>query len=122
MLSGTDIQDGLVRQVDSPVLWSETIRRLRKDGFETFVEIGTGSVLSGLVRRVDRSASCVAVGGPIRVGNRLWFYYSDRRHWNRPGSAPSEVDMQMGIATLRVDGFASLNAGEQPGSVVTRPC
>ena len=69
--SGTDIQDGLVRQVDSPVLWSETVRRLRTDGFETFVELGTGSVLSGLVRRVDRSASCVAVGGPEQVEKAL---------------------------------------------------
>jgi [acyl-carrier-protein] S-malonyltransferase len=62
--SGAEIMDGLVRHVDSPVLWSETIRRLRGDGFETFVEIGTGSVLSGLVRRVDRSATCFAVGDP----------------------------------------------------------
>jgi len=68
---GEEIRDGLVRQVDSPVLWSETIRRLRADGFDTFVEMGTGKVLSGLVRRVDRSATCYAVGGPEQVEKAL---------------------------------------------------
>jgi [acyl-carrier-protein] S-malonyltransferase len=57
-----DIRDGLIRQVDAPVLWSETIRRMRADGFDTFVEVGTGSVLSGLVRRIDREAVCYQAG------------------------------------------------------------
>ena len=59
---------------------------------------------------------------PLRVGNQLWFYYSDRRHWNRPGPKPKDAGLQrLGLATLRVDGFASLNAGPTPGAVVTRP-
>jgi [acyl-carrier-protein] S-malonyltransferase len=57
-----DVRDGLVRQVDAPVLWSATIRRMLADGFDTFVEVGTGTVLSGLVRRIDRSATCYAAG------------------------------------------------------------
>lgn len=68
----------------------------------------------------DMDYPCVAMGEPIRVGDDLWFYYSDRRHWNRTG-VESGSDTQMGIATLRVDGFASLNAGAEPGTVVTRP-
>jgi len=60
--SAADVRDGLVRQVDAPVLWSDTVRRLREDGFDTFLEVGTGSVLSGLVRRVDRSATCHPAG------------------------------------------------------------
>jgi [acyl-carrier-protein] S-malonyltransferase len=60
--SSDDVREGLIRQVDAPVMWSETIRRLIADGFDTFVEIGTGSVLSGLVRRIDRSASCYPAG------------------------------------------------------------
>jgi len=59
---GADVCDGLVRQVDRPVLWSATIRRLLDDGFDTFVEVGTGSVLSGLARRIERSATCFAAG------------------------------------------------------------
>ena len=58
----TDVCDGLIRQVDAPVLWSEIVRRLRSDGFDTFVEVGTGNVLSGLVRRIDRDAVCYQAG------------------------------------------------------------
>ncbi|MEJ2581164.1 MAG: ACP S-malonyltransferase [Acidobacteriota bacterium] len=57
-----EVSDGLARQVDAPVLWSETIRRLRADGFDTFVEIGTGNVLSSLVKRIDRDAVCYQAG------------------------------------------------------------
>lgn len=54
--------DGLVRQVDAPVLWADTIRRMVSDGFDTFVEVGPGKVLSGLVRRIHPDATCYAAG------------------------------------------------------------
>ncbi len=54
--------DGLVRQVDAPVLWSEIVSRMLGDGFDTFVEVGTGKVLSGLVKRIDREATCYPAG------------------------------------------------------------
>jgi [acyl-carrier-protein] S-malonyltransferase len=57
-----DVRDGLIRQVDAPVRWSETIRRMRADGFERFIEVGTGKVLSGLVARIDRDAVCHEAG------------------------------------------------------------
>jgi [acyl-carrier-protein] S-malonyltransferase len=57
-----DVREGLVRQVDAPVLWSEIIRRMRADGFDTFVEVGAGNVLSGLVKRIDRDAVCYQAG------------------------------------------------------------
>jgi [acyl-carrier-protein] S-malonyltransferase len=57
-----EVCDGLIRQVDAPVLWSEIVRRMRADGFDTFVEVGTGSVLSGLVKRIDREAVCYQAG------------------------------------------------------------
>ncbi len=56
------VRDGLIRQVDAPVLWSEIIRRMLADGFDTFVEVGTGNVLGGLVRRIDRNAACYPAG------------------------------------------------------------
>lgn len=56
------VREGLIRQVDAPVLWSEIVRRLIADGFDTFVEIGTGQVLSGLVRRIDRKMTTYAAG------------------------------------------------------------
>jgi len=57
-----EVRDGLIRQVDAPVLWRATIERMRADGFDTFLEVGTGTVLSGLVRRIDRDARCLAAG------------------------------------------------------------
>ena len=57
-----DVREGLIRQVDTPVLWAEIVRQMRAEGFDTFVEVGTGSVLSGLVRRIDRDAVCFPAG------------------------------------------------------------
>lgn len=56
------VRDGLVRQVDAPVRWTQTVRRMVAGGIDTFVEIGAGNVLSGLVRRIDRSATCYQAG------------------------------------------------------------
>jgi [acyl-carrier-protein] S-malonyltransferase len=60
--SAGEVREGLTRQVDAPVLWSAIVRRLRADGFDTFVEVGTGSVLCGLIRRIDRDAVCHPAG------------------------------------------------------------
>ncbi len=59
---GTEAMEGLIRQVDSPVLWTETIRRMRADGTDTFLEVGAGTVLCGLIRRIDRGARCAPAG------------------------------------------------------------
>jgi len=60
--SPDEVRDGLIRQVDAPVRWRATVERMRADGFDTFLEVGTGNVLSGLVRRIDRQARCLAAG------------------------------------------------------------
>ncbi|HEX8473613.1 MAG TPA: ACP S-malonyltransferase [Pyrinomonadaceae bacterium] len=49
--SGVDARDALVRQVASAVRWRESVEVLSREGVETFVEIGPGKVLSGLVRQ-----------------------------------------------------------------------
>jgi [acyl-carrier-protein] S-malonyltransferase len=48
----------LIRQIVSPVRWEESIRCLLSDGFDLFYEIGAGRVLRGLLKRIDRAASC----------------------------------------------------------------
>ncbi|HYX29948.1 MAG TPA: ACP S-malonyltransferase [Pyrinomonadaceae bacterium] len=58
---GIDVRDSLIRQVSSPVRWLESVEFLIKQGVQTFVEIGPGKVLSGLVRQIDRSVRCVNV-------------------------------------------------------------
>jgi [acyl-carrier-protein] S-malonyltransferase len=60
--SADDVRNGLIRQIDAPVLWAQTVANLVADGFDTFVEIGAGNVLSGLVRRIHRPAKCYAAG------------------------------------------------------------
>jgi [acyl-carrier-protein] S-malonyltransferase len=60
--SPEEVRVGLVRQVDAPVLWSAIIRRMLGDGIDTFIEVGTGSVLCGLIRRIDRNAACHPAG------------------------------------------------------------
>lgn len=51
----------LLRQVASPVRWIEVIERLVALDIRTFVEVGPGRVLSGLVRRIDRDTQCFHV-------------------------------------------------------------
>ena len=47
-------RDALVRQVDSPVRWHPLVERMIADGHTTFVEVGPGRVLTGLLRRMKR--------------------------------------------------------------------
>ena len=59
--AGGEARDALVRQVSSPVRWQETIELLLQEGVGTFVEVGPGKVLSGLVRQIQREAICLNV-------------------------------------------------------------
>ena len=56
--------EALIRQVVAPVRWEDVVRRLIADGVTTFVEAGPGGVLSGLVRKIDRSVSAACVHDP----------------------------------------------------------
>jgi [acyl-carrier-protein] S-malonyltransferase len=53
-----------VEQLTAPVRFTQAVRALVKDGVDVFVEIGPGQVLSGLLRRCDRSLRTVSVGDP----------------------------------------------------------
>jgi [acyl-carrier-protein] S-malonyltransferase len=54
----------LVEQLTAPVRFTQAVRGLVKDGVGMFVEIGPGQVLSGLLRRCDRSARAISVSDP----------------------------------------------------------
>ena len=64
---GSDARDALIRQVASPVRWQELIERMANDGFDTFVEIGPGKVLSGLARRIRPELKTVQVSDPAGI-------------------------------------------------------
>jgi [acyl-carrier-protein] S-malonyltransferase len=56
--------EALVQQVSAAVRWEDSIRRLASDGVTTYVEVGPGTVLSGLIRKIHRDATVAAVGAP----------------------------------------------------------
>lgn len=59
--SAAAARDALIRQVTGAVRWSESIAALVTAGVDTFVEVGPGKVLCGLLRQIDRSRICVNV-------------------------------------------------------------
>ena len=56
-----EAREALVRQVCQPVRWEESIREMISLGVSHFVEVGPGNVLSGLVKRIDRSVKAISV-------------------------------------------------------------
>ena len=56
-----EAREALIRQVSLPVRWEESMRELIEQGVTTFVEVGPGRVLSGLLRQIDRSVHCFHV-------------------------------------------------------------
>ncbi len=52
--SGAEARDALKRQVSRPVLWQDSMDRLRAEGVTHFVELGSGKVLAGLLKRISR--------------------------------------------------------------------
>lgn len=64
---GHEARSLLVRQLTSPVRWSASIRRMLDRGVDRFAELGPGTVLCGLNRRIARGSECVSVSGPHDV-------------------------------------------------------
>ena len=55
------IKNALIRQLYSPVRWTETVQFLAAQGVENAVEAGPGKVLQGLIKRIDKSINCQSV-------------------------------------------------------------
>jgi [acyl-carrier-protein] S-malonyltransferase len=53
-----------VAQISSPVRWEEVVRRLASEGVTTYVDVGPGTVLTGLVKKIHPQATIVNVGSP----------------------------------------------------------
>jgi [acyl-carrier-protein] S-malonyltransferase len=68
-----EIRGLLVRQVYSPVLWQDSVEWLIAAGVDTFVEIGSGSVLAGLIRKIDKNVKVININSleSIQTVNEL---------------------------------------------------
>ena len=63
-----DLLGGLTMQVSRSVRWEESMQRLLADGIDTFIELGSGDVLGGLMRRIDKSARTISVSDSRTLG------------------------------------------------------
>ena len=72
-----EIKQLLLEQLYSPVRFEQSIRNMIDQGIEAFVEVGTGSVLSGLVRKIDRSVKTFSVQDEKTFEKFLTWYKED---------------------------------------------
>jgi len=73
--SGDEARNALKRQVSHPVLWYESMGILEKEGIELYIELGSGKVLSGLIKRIGRrwasSPATFNIDGPESLKSAL---------------------------------------------------
>lgn len=65
--SADDCREGLVRQVSAPVRWLQVVETLVREGVDTVIEVGPGTVLSGLVKKVDKGLRVLNVEDPASL-------------------------------------------------------
>lgn len=65
----SDAVEALVAQVSSPVRWEDVVRRLALEGVTTYVEVGPGNVLSGLVKKIHREGAVARFSDPDDLGS-----------------------------------------------------
>jgi [acyl-carrier-protein] S-malonyltransferase len=66
---GDEAREALIRQITAPVRWEDSIREMIEQGVNTFVEVGPGRVLSGLLRQIDRSVHSFNVEDEASLAN-----------------------------------------------------
>lgn len=67
VITAAEVRDGLTRQVSRTVRWTALVERMIADGLGTFVELGPGAILSGLIRRIDRNVERLAAGDSAAI-------------------------------------------------------
>jgi [acyl-carrier-protein] S-malonyltransferase len=65
------LRDALIRQVTGAVRWTESMQLLIAEGVTTFIEVGPGKVLCGLLRQIDRNQKCAQVEDPASLEKLL---------------------------------------------------
>ncbi|MDK1027970.1 MAG: ACP S-malonyltransferase [Anaerolineae bacterium] len=69
MNTKTELQEDIKSQMHSRVRWTESVQEMLKSGTKAFLEIGTGNVLIGMIRRIDSTVVRHALGNPIDFSN-----------------------------------------------------
>jgi [acyl-carrier-protein] S-malonyltransferase len=69
--AAADVKPSLIRQVASPVRWTDCVRRLADGGADVFVEVGPGRVLTALVKRIVDDARAFSVEDPASLDKTL---------------------------------------------------
>lgn len=69
--TGDSIKASLVKQLDSPLLWEDSMRTIIESGVDTFVEVGPNKVLTGLLKRIDPSVTFYNVEDPESLARTL---------------------------------------------------
>lgn len=69
-----EVKELLIKQLYSPVQFESSIRNIIEAGVDAFVEVGTGKVLSGLVKKIDRSQKIFQVNDPASLEAFLTWY------------------------------------------------
>src|SRR4029079_151159 len=70
----------LSAQLCSPVRWRQSVQRLFDDGVRTFIELGTGAVLTGMAKRIAPEAKAFAVSAPAALDKRTEALPARERH------------------------------------------
>ena len=68
---GERAREALTMQVSAPVRWADSMENLIAEGVETFVEVGAGKILAGLVRQINRDVRCLSVEDSGSLKNTL---------------------------------------------------
>lgn len=74
-----EIKQLLIEQLYSPVRFEQSIRTMMESGVDAFVEVGTGKVLCGLVKKVDRKVKTFAVQDQASLQSFLEWYKGDAK-------------------------------------------
>jgi [acyl-carrier-protein] S-malonyltransferase len=60
-LTAKEVKENLISQVSNTVKWTNLIENMINDGFDIFIEVGAGTVLSGLIKKINRKVKCINI-------------------------------------------------------------
>jgi [acyl-carrier-protein] S-malonyltransferase len=69
MTTAEEVVEELLRQLCTGVLWQSSIEFMQNNGINSYIEIGPGKVLAGLIRRIYRDARILSVGSALEVSS-----------------------------------------------------